>query len=247
MRFIATSDDVGTPLQNTVSQDAVIEQHGSLVTKMAKQLWKRLSLSLSVDDLTQAGVIGLLEAAKNYKEEKGASFETYARIRIRGSILDEARKGDWAPRSVHRNRRRLSKAMREIEHKTGRHARDREVADHLALSLQEHHQMLQDTHNTRLSMLGDWDLEEGEASSVACLEPNIVESLEFEESKAILAQALETLPEREQQVLKLYYQEELNLKAVGKVLGVTESRISQIHSRAVQRIKSYLSPGKSTP
>ena len=234
MRSLAPSQDA--------FQNAIVEQHGSLVTQIAKHLWGHLSASLSVDDLTQAGVIGLLEASKNYNAEKGASFETYARIRIRGSILDEVRKGDWAPRSVHRNRRRIYKAVREIENKTGRDARDREVADHLALSMQEHHQIVQDTHNTRLAMLGDLGMEEGIGMGL-CKEPTLLEGLEYEQSKASLAKALEKLPEREQQVLQLYYQEELNLKAVGKVLGVSESRISQIHSKAMLRLQASMKEG----
>ncbi|MEX1056294.1 MAG: sigma-70 family RNA polymerase sigma factor, partial [Natronospirillum sp.] len=130
--------------------DELVNLHAVLVKRIAHHLMARLPDSVQVDDLIQAGMIGLLEAAKNYDRSKGATFETYAGIRIRGSMLDEVRKGDWVPRSVHRNSRRISEAMREVEMRTGRDAQDQEVADVMGVGLDEFYDLLKDTRNSRL-------------------------------------------------------------------------------------------------
>ncbi len=220
---------------------AMVQEHESLVRNMARYLQRRVSNAVSIDDLNQAGMIGLLEAATQFDAQKGASFETYARIRIRGSMLDEMRRGDWAPRSVHRNMRRLSSATRVIEHQEGRDARHREVADYLALSLKEHHRLLQDTHNVRLCGFHDLGMEDQfKESSIAATMPSMVDLLEQAQYKTYLNKALNVLSEREQEVLRLYYQEDLNLKAVGQILGVSESRISQIHSQSMVKLQARL-------
>jgi RNA polymerase sigma factor for flagellar operon FliA len=220
---------------------ALVQDHEPLVKNMARYLLRRVSAAISVEDLSQAGMIGLLEAATQFDAQKGASFETYARIRIRGSMLDEIRRGDWAPRSVYRNMRRLSRAMRIIENQEGRDARHREVADYLALSLKEHHQLLQDAHNVRLCGFHDLGIEEQVKNiSAGSAIPNLADILEQAQYQSYLSKALKILSEREQEVLRLYYQEELNLKAVGQILGVSESRVSQIHSQSVLKLQTRL-------
>ena len=126
------------------SNDDLVTQHAPLVKRIAYHLMSRLPPSVQADDLIQAGMIGLLEASRNYDAKQGASFETYAGIRIRGAMLDEIRKNDWAPRSVHRKARKVAEAVRKIENEKGRDARDNEVAEALEMSLEEYHQVLQD-------------------------------------------------------------------------------------------------------
>jgi RNA polymerase sigma factor for flagellar operon FliA len=197
--------------------------------------------SVQVDDLVQSGMIGLLEAARKYDLSKGASFETYAGIRIRGAMLDEIRKGDWAPRSVHRKSRQVADAIKTVEMRTGTDARDQDVAAELEMSLEEYHAILQDASGSRLFSFDD--MLEGDDSvieKVAGEVPNPLDGLQNDMFRGELAAAIATLPEREQLVLALYYDEELNLKEIGQVLGVSESRVSQIHTQAALRLRSRL-------
>ena len=219
----------------------LIEQHGLLVKRIAYHLMTRLPPSVQVDDLIQSGMIGLLEASKNYDPSQGASFETYAGIRIRGSMLDEIRKGDWAPRSLHRKVRELTKAVSEVEGKTGRDAKDTEVAEHMEISLDEYYQILQ--HASGHRMFSFEDLVTGEEGFSESLVENSIsppEEVERDKFKEALTKAISTLPDRERLVMSLYYEEELNLRETGEVLGVSESRVCQIHSQALVRLKSRM-------
>lgn len=225
------------------SQEQLIQRYAPLVKRIAYHLLGRLPASVQVEDLMQAGMIGLLEAAKKYDAGKGASFETYAGIRIRGAMLDEVRKGDWAPRSVHRNTRMVTDAIRTIEARTGRDAKDHEVAAELQLSLEDYYGILSDTQGSRLYSFDDLlqDGEHGlpEDTSLSHNEP--IHGLLDERFQAALADAIAKLPERERLVLALYYDEELNLKEIGEVLGVSESRVSQLHSQCAARLRA---PGR---
>jgi RNA polymerase sigma factor for flagellar operon FliA len=235
------------PLLNEIKDikdfNSLIVKYMDFVKRIAYHLIGKLPKSIQVDDLIQSGMIGLIEAAKNYNTEKGASFETYAGIRVRGAMLDEIRRGDWAPRSVHRNARKISQAIREIENRMGRDAKDHEVAEHLNVGISEYHQMLKDTSGTRLFafddiMLSRDDIEYlGEFNTI----PNPFENLQKSDFQKTLAEVIAELPEKERLVLALYYDEDLNLREVGDVLGVSESRISQIHSQAMLRIQARLS------
>lgn len=223
------------------SPEALLERYSPLVKRIAHHLLARLPASVQVDDLIQAGVIGLLEAARNYDAGKGASFETFAGIRIRGAMIDEVRRGDWAPRSVHRNGRRLQEAMRHLEKRLGRDPSDAEVAAELAMSLDEYHALAQDSVCTRLFSLEELAGEEGRPDDfIAGAEPSPEQSVQSESLRRQLAQAIGQLPERERLVLSLYYGDELNLKEIGLVLGVSESRVSQIHSQAALRLRARL-------
>lgn len=223
--------------------EQLVRQHASLVKRIAFHLLGRLPDSVQVDDLIQAGMIGLLEAAQKYDGSKGASFETYAGIRIRGSMIDEMRRGDWAPRSVHRNTRRITEAIKQVENQKGRDAEDAEVAEHLGIEIEEYHSILQDSSGCRLfsfeEMLEKSD--QGADNLVSDTQPSPLANIEKDVFQKHLASAIRELPEREQLVLSLYYDEELNLKEIGAVLGVSESRVSQLHSQAAHRLRAKLS------
>ncbi|NMH59611.1 RNA polymerase sigma factor FliA [Alteromonas ponticola] len=225
--------------QNDKAQ--LVEQHATLVKRIAHHLMVRLPPSVLVDDLIQAGMIGLLEAAKNFDGSKGASFETFAGIRIRGAMLDEIRKGDWTPRSVHKNSRAISDAIAQVERDTGRDAKDAEIAGVLNVSLDDYHQMLNEVNAGKL--VGIEDL--GVSEDVITTEENAgsdspLDDLMQGAFQKALAHAITTLPEREAIVLSLYYDEELNLREIGEVLDVSESRVSQIHSQAMLKLKSRM-------
>lgn len=225
----------------TDSMNDIVLQYAPLVKRIAHHLLLRMPSSVQVDDLVQSGMIGLLEAARKYDLSKGASFETYAGIRIRGAMLDEIRKGDWAPRSVHRKSRQVADAIKSVEMRTGTDARDQDVAAELDMSLEEYHAILQDASGSRLFSFDD--MLEGDDSlieKVAGEVPSPLEGLQNEAFRSELAAAIATLPEREQLVLALYYDEELNLKEIGQVLGVSESRVSQIHTQAALRLRARL-------
>lgn len=225
-----------------LQQQQVVEQHTNLVKRIAHHMVARLPASVQVDDLIQAGMIGLLEASKNYEVGKGASFETFAGIRIRGAMLDEIRRNDWAPRSVHRNSRMLAQAVREVENETGRDARDHEVAEKLGVSLEAYHQILNDVSSGRIIGIEDLGVSDdvivADTQDITHDEPFAeVEQRAFQRA---LAESIRGLPERESLVLSLYYDEELNLKEIGQILDVSESRVSQIHSQAMVRLKSRM-------
>lgn len=221
--------------------DDLVREHGALVKRIAHHMMGRLPDSVQVDDLIQAGMIGLLEAARKYDGGKGASFETYAGIRIRGAMLDEIRKGDWAPRSVHRNTRRISDAIKQVESEKGRDAEDTEIAACLGVSQEEYHAILKDSAGCRLFSYEE-AVEKSESGYDIFTEssPSPAGGIERDAFQKHLAEAISHLPEREKLVLALYYDEELNLKEIGSVLGVSESRVSQLHSQATARLRTRL-------
>ena len=221
-----------------------IEDYAPLVKRIAYHMMLRMPASVQVEDLIQAGMIGLIEASQKYDASRGASFETYAGIRIRGAIVDEMRRGDWVPRSVHRNARRISQAIATVEARTGRDASDTEVAEELGVSLSDYFLMLQDSSGARLfsyeETFGEEDsnIDGSEHSSVFA---SPLEGMQRDHLKRALVDAIGSLPERERMVLALYYDQELNLKEIGLVLGVSESRVSQIHSQAAARLRQKMS------
>jgi len=220
--------------------DDLVARHAALVKRIAYHLMSRLPDSVQIDDLIQSGMLGLLEASKHYDASQGASFETYAGIRIRGAMLDELRRADWTPRSVHRNARRVSDAIHELENQLGRDARDVEVADYLNLSLTEYNQILHDTVSCKTFSIEE--LVQGEEGVIDTLHDASQPEREVIEAgfQQALARAIAELPERERLVVALYYDEELNLKEIGKVLGVSESRVCQISGQAMLRLRAKL-------
>ena len=222
-----------------LDQESLVTRYAPLVKRIAYHLVSRLPPSVQVEDLIQAGMIGLLEAAAHYDPSQGASFETYAGIRVRGAMLDEIRRSDWTPRSVHRKARQVAEAMRAIEHAKGRDARDVEVAEALGIGLEEYYRILQDAAGCRIFSLDEADGRD-EPGEPAGGGDDPAAAVEDEAFRAALAEAIASLPERERLVMSLYYDEELNLREIGEVLGVSESRVCQIHGQALVRLRARM-------
>ena len=216
--------------------DALVMRHAELVKRIAYHLAGRLPASVEVDDLIQAGMLGLLEAAANFTAGRGASFETYAGIRIRGAMIDALRKLDWAPRSVHRKSREVAKAIRDLEAELGREARDAEIAARMGIDLAEYHNIVQDTVACQMT-----NMDETVAGEINDQRNDPFADIVDENFRVQLTQAIGGLPEREKLVMSLYYGDDLNLKEIGVVLKVTESRVCQLHGQALARLKARLS------
>ena len=219
----------------------LVERHAPLVKRIAYHLMARLPASVLVDDLIQSGMIGLIEAAKNFDGSKGASFETFAGIRIRGAMLDEMRRGDWTPRSVHRNARLIAETIAELEAAYGRDIKDSEVAEKLDISLDEYHHMLSDASSGRIIGIEDLGISDDVLVTANDKDDDhLYEQQATDAFQQALIKNISSLPEREAIVLSLYYNDELNLKEIGAVLDVSESRVSQIHSQALVRLRSRM-------
>lgn len=230
-------------------QDRIATEHATLVKRIARHLANRLPASVQIDDLIQAGMIGLLEAARNYSGAQGASFETYAGIRIRGAMLDEIRRSDWTPRSVHRKVRAAAAAVREVEMANGRAARDGEVAEAMGIGLDEYHGIMRDATTCRVFSYDDPETPAGgealQVANTATASP--MEEFQGAAFRKALAQAIADLPEREQMIMALYYDEELNLREIGQVLGVSESRVCQLHGHALVRLRARMADWSTPP
>ncbi|MGV8074056.1 MAG: RNA polymerase sigma factor FliA [Syntrophobacteraceae bacterium] len=223
-------------------KEQIILQHCALVKYMAIRLVSRLPNSVQMDDLFNAGIIGLIDAVDKFDPLQGIQFETYAKIRVRGAMLDEIRSMDWVPRSLRQKSSEMEKACTSLCQKLGRDPSDEEIAEELGVSIDEYFQILdeikgisvlpEDIHDT---------LQESRGSRMLTTESdNPVNQIHKEEIASHLTAAISTLPEKEQMVLALYYYEELTMKEIGAVLGYTESRISQIHTKAVLKLRNRL-------
>ncbi|BDM63818.1 RNA polymerase sigma factor FliA [Shewanella sp. NFH-SH190041] len=219
---------------------SIVEQYAPLVKRIAHHLLARLPASVQLDDLLQAGMIGLLEAAAKFDGSKGAKFETFAGIRIRGAMLDEIRRGDWVPRSVHKNQRRVAQAIDELEQELGRDAKDAEIACHLDMTLDEYHQVLNDVSVGKVIGIEDLSGSVEAFSNSQSHYDSPFETLSDSQFQLALTEAINQLQERDALVLSLYYSEALNLKEIGAILEVSESRVSQILSQAMLRLKAKL-------
>ncbi|HCD14236.1 MULTISPECIES: RNA polymerase sigma factor FliA [Shewanella] len=218
----------------------IVEHYAPLVKRIAHHLLARLPASVQLDDLLQAGMMGLLEASSKFDGSKGAKFETFAGIRIRGAMIDEIRRGDWVPRSVHRNNRRVAQVMDELEQELGRDARDSEIAERLEMSLDEYHHILNDVSTGKIIGIEDLGVAPDVLMSEDMPADDTFEGLAQSQFQSALTDAIKRLPERDALVLSLYYDEALNLKEIGVILEVSESRVSQIHSQAMLRLKAKL-------
>ena len=226
----------------TLDRDAMIMAHLGKVRYIADQIAAKLPPSIGRDDLYGAGVIGLIDAIERYDVSRGVAFTTFAEMRVRGAILDNLRSLDWASRSARRRAREVQAAYARIEQQKGRAAKEEEVAGLLNISLEELHQML-----LEISSLTLIDLDEpSEKTGLSLLETirdgssTPLQRLEASEQRRLLSRAIDKLPARERQVIALYYLEELNMKEIGAVLGVTESRVSQLRTQAVIRLRNSL-------
>lgn len=222
------------------SRDELALRHAPLVRRIAAHLASRLPPQVSVDDLVQCGMLALLDAARAYDAGRDASFETYAGIRIRGAMLDEVRANAWAPRSAHRRAREIAAAMRTLREQLRREPRAREVADALQLSLDDYHAALDAVSRGRLLSIEAISADDDGALPGADVEAGPQATLLRERRTRALATAIDALPERERLLVALYYQEELNFKEIGAVLGVGESRVCQLHGQAMLRLRSTL-------
>jgi len=222
--------------------ERLVTEHAGLVKRLAYHLVGRLPASVMVDDLIQAGMIGLLDAARQYDAKQGASFETYATIRVRGAMIDELRRNDWAPKSVHKKQRDVADAVKKVEARTGHDAKDTEIAEQMGISLDDYYQILQDTNASRLFSLDVTDAnEEAIIDTIPDGGSLPLQGVTDDRFRESLADAISHLPERERMVLSMYYDNELNLREIGEVLEVSESRISQILSQAHSRLRARLS------
>ncbi len=242
-----TGDDA--PVGEIPQQELVVK-HADLVKRIAYHLVSRMPPNVEVDDLIQSGMIGLLDAAKHYSATKGANFETYAGIRIRGAMLDEVRKSDWTPRSVHRNMREMADVVRKIENNKGMDASPVDIAEGLGVSIEEYHKLVQDAASCRLfsfDQMGSSDDEPSPADHSRDERPGPFDHIQEAGFRDALAGAINGLPEREKMVLSLYYDEDMNLREIGAVLDVSESRVCQIHGQALVRLRArlaeWLTPG----
>jgi len=218
------------------NEDALFEENVSLVKIIAHHIAVRLPPGKSVDDLIQVGLIGLLEAARSYVPNMGAEFKSFASIRIRGAILDELRRETWMPRSVQQMSRQLSKAIQSAEVKAGRSATDREIAAEMDITLDEYAVVLESVASCTVFSLDD-ETNFNEPESQDNMPFNDIQSAS---TKAKLAEVVGSLPEQEKLVIALYYDYGLNLREIGAVLDVSESRVCQIHSQATSRLRSRM-------
>lgn len=230
--------------QGVLDRESVVERYGQMVRRAAAQMMARLPANVDIDDLVQAGMIGLLDAESRFDASQGTQFETFALQRVRGAMLDELRGGDWMPRSVRRNQRTIERAIHVLEQRLKRAPVESEIAAHLQLSLADYQQFLLDAKGAQLIYLEDASGDEGEEGLLERSVPSPaalpLERLGDQRFRSALVESIERLPEREKLVMSLYYEEGLNLKEIGAVLGVTESRISQLHTQAVGRLRSQL-------
>ncbi len=226
---------------NKMENGDMVTSHANLVKRIAFHMMNRLPPSVQAEDLIQAGMIGLIEAARHYDPSQGASFETYAGIRVRGAMLDEIRRSDWTPRSVHRKAREAAEALRRLEQGSGQDARDEEVAGELGITVKEYQQILTESTSARVFSFDQPDENTGETISLP--QANVdspEEAFQTKAFKAALAHTIKNLPERESLVMSLYYDDELNLREIGEILGVSESRVCQIHGQAMVRLRARL-------
>ncbi len=226
-----------------IDKDQLIQRFAPLVKRIAYHLMARLPSSVQVDDLIQNGMMGLLDAINRFEAGMGAQFETYAAQRVRGAMLDGLRENDWLPRSLRRDFRRIEVAISQLEQEYGRTPSESELAETLGMALAEYQKMLQDARGHQLISFEDM-IDDGNEDflerhlSDDSNEPSRI--LEDESLRKSLVQGIELLPEREKLMMALYYEQDLNLREIGEVMGVTESRVCQLHSQAVARLRARI-------
>ncbi|MGB3742432.1 MAG: RNA polymerase sigma factor FliA [Castellaniella sp.] len=233
----------------SVSEDQLIAQYAPLVRRQALSLVGRLPANVELDDLMQAGMMGLLDAVRRYQQQADAQFETYAITRIRGAMLDELRSQDWLPRSVRTKARTIEEAIHVLHHQLLRAPTETEIADHMGITLAAYQALLEDARGMQVLMIEDLvQHREGMDTDAAintaghgASDTNPLHWLVREGLRGALVSAIENLPEREQLLLSLQFEQDLNQKEIAVVLQVTEGRVSQLRSQAVARIRAWLS------
>jgi len=231
----------------TENREEVIKRYSPMIKYVANRIAMRLPPHIEVDDLISVGVLGLMDAISKYDSNRGAKFKTYAEFRVRGAILDELRAMDWVPRSIRQKASKVDKVLQELQAKLSRSPEDEEVAKEMGISLDQFHDTLNETKSIPIFSLEDLGIakESGEQQSLLdCLagkaDADPQTQIRLTELKEIIAKAIDALPEKERLMVSLYYYEELTMKEIGAVLDITESRVSQIHSKAVYRLRTKL-------
>ena len=231
----------------TENREEVIIQYSPMIKYVANRIAMRLPPHIEVDDLISVGVLGLMDAISKYDSSRGAKFKTYAEFRVRGAILDELRSMDWVPRSIRQKASQVDKVVQGLQARLGRQPEDEEVAKEMGLSLDQFHETLNETKSIPIFSLEDLGIakESGDQQSLLdCLagkaDADPQTQVRLVELKEIIAKAIDALPEKERLMVSLYYYEELTMKEIGAVLDITESRVSQIHSKAVYRLRTKL-------
>lgn len=219
-------------------REALVAEYLPLVKRIALHLHARLPADIELDDLLQVGLMGLLDAVNHYDPAEGASFATYSGIRIRGAILDELRRLSWAPRSLQRKTRKLVEATRAVENRTGRSAAEAEIAAEMGLGEREYYQLAREVAQSKLLYLNDEGVTDDLPDPSA--QPDPAGTMESVALQKHLAEVIDGLPEKEKLVMALYYEEELNLREIGAVLQVSESRVCQLHGQALARVRSRM-------
>ncbi|MDX1914541.1 MAG: RNA polymerase sigma factor FliA [Methylophilus sp.] len=223
----------------------MLKQHATMVKKLAYQLKAKLPPSVELDDLIQAGMMGLLDAINRYEDGHGAQFETYAVQRIRGSMLDELRSADWLPRSIRKNMRDIETAITQLEQQFSRQPSESEIAKKMDISLDDYYETLADCQGHQLVYYEDFHDDEGGGEHFLDRFLNDdsqdpIKGLLESDFRDALVESIEALPEREKILMGLYYEQELNLKEIGAVMNVSESRVCQLHSQAIARLRAHL-------
>ena len=227
-----------------LDRDAMIRQHVPLVRRIAHHMIAKLPPNVELDDLIQVGMMGLAEALSRYEVAQGVQFETFATQRIRGAMLDELREGDWMSRSSRKSQKDIEHAVHRLEQKLGRSPLESEIADEMGLDLPEYQALLGKVRGTQLVYLEDMTHNEDDDGfldrHVADSDADPMELLRDQRLKVSLVNAIKSLPEREQHIMGMYYEHDMNLKEIAAVLGVTESRVCQLHSQSIARLRAKM-------
>lgn len=230
-----------------LDNNMLIKQYSPLVRRLAHQMIAKLPANVEVDDLIQVGLIGLTDALSRFDAEQGVQFETFATQRIRGAMLDELRGGDWMSRGTRRQQREIEVAVHKVEQRLGRAPREDEIAAEMGLPLAEYQELLGKVRGTQLVYLEDMNGGDGDGGAEAFLDRHVVDEgsnpiaqLQDHRMREALVAAIKNLPEREQFVMSMYYEHDMNLKEIAAVLKVTESRVCQLHSQSIARLRVKL-------
>ncbi len=235
-----------SPGTQTDTENALIQKYIPLVSAVVNRLAMTLPEHVDHDDLYSVGLIGLLQALRNYNPTCGTSFETYARVRVRGAMLDELRRMDWVPRTIHEKARRIKDVLGELEQKLGKTPTEAQMAKAMNISLKEYQELLDEVRPAAFVCLDAVNSsEEGDGGPLYEViadqsHEGPVEKVSNNELKAVIFERLKDLPEMQRKVLALYYLEDMHLREIAEVFGLTESRICQIHAQAILAIRSYL-------
>jgi len=240
-RYQQTSQ-IGAVERNTAIREDLILKYAPLVKYIAERMAIRLPPNISKEELISTGTLGLIDALNNFDADKGIKFQTFATYRIKGAIIDELRKLDWIPRSVRKDVQRVEEAITSFQSRTGREPEDMEIAKEMGIDIDTYYKILSRAQGGRLLSLDEFNGDESIPLllKITSSTPSPFDEVRLRELKDIIAKALATLSEKEQMVMSLYYYDELTLKEIAEVLGLTESRISQIHSKVIIRLRAKL-------